>query len=75
MPSVVTTAGLVLELDKRGAQRRFDVFLAGAGAEVHQQLAHIRIALAHAHIQLAEAAVAFGLSPRATASRSSWVWI
>ena len=53
-------AGLVLELGQRGAQRRLNVFLAGAGAKVHQQLAHIGIALAHAHVQLGHAAVAGG---------------
>ena len=50
--------GLVLELGQGGTQCRLDVFFAGARAKVHQQFAHIRIALPHAHIELAHAAVA-----------------
>ncbi|MCY1380993.1 hypothetical protein D9M69_688600 [compost metagenome] len=54
-------AGLVLELGQRGAQGRFNILVVGAGAKVHEQLAHVGITLAHADIQLADAAVAFGL--------------
>ena len=39
--------GLVLELAQRGQQRGLDVLGVGAGAEVHQQLAHVAVVLAH----------------------------
>jgi hypothetical protein len=53
-------AGLVLKLGQGGAQGMANVFIAGAGAKVHQQLAHIGVALAHAHLQFTHAAVAGG---------------
>ncbi|MNV83990.1 hypothetical protein D3C71_1778330 [compost metagenome] len=39
--------GLVFELGQRGAQCGSDVLGIGAGAEMHQQLAHIRQAFAY----------------------------
>ena len=48
----------MLKLRQRGAQRRLDILVAGAGTKMHQQLAHIGIALAHARVELGHAAVA-----------------
>ena len=47
-------AGLVLELAQRGHERGLDVLGVGAGAKVHQQLAHVAVAFAHAQIDFAQ---------------------
>jgi hypothetical protein len=49
-------AALVLELLQRRAQCGCDVFGARAGAEVHQQLAHVGQAFLHAGVEFAQRA-------------------
>ena len=46
--------GLVLELAQRRLQRRFDVLGVRPRPEVHQQLAHVAVALAHARVDLGQ---------------------